>query len=116
VRTLPVGSLVYATAVSPDRKRIASGSFDGLIRLWDTGTGRHLLTFLALPMTKDQIEWLALTPEGYVTGSPGLAASGKWQMAGREVAGDRVWQALTQPDAVARAVRGEPVAPPTFSK
>jgi WD40 repeat protein len=116
LRTLSVGSLVYATAISPNRKLIASGSFDGLIRLWDTGTGRHLLTLLALPMTKEAIEWLALTPEGYVTGSEGLASTGRWQMAGQDIAGARIWEALNQPDAVARAARGEAVKPPTFSK
>jgi hypothetical protein len=116
VRTLAVGSLVYATAISPNGKVIASGSFDGLVRLWDEATGRHLLTLLALPAPGAQLDWLALTPEGYITSSDMLANTGQWQMAGNPVAGARVWGALTRPDAVARAFKGEVVAPPSFAK
>jgi WD40 repeat protein len=115
-RTLPVGSLVYAVAVRPDGKRVASGSFDGLVRLWDPASGRHLLTLLTLPAGAKGAEWLALTPEGYAAGSPGVLAEGRWQMNGQMVAGERAWQALRQPQAVARALRGEAVGAPVFKK
>src|SRR5205085_12500433 len=108
--------VVFSLAWRPDGKQLASGSFDGLVRLWDEKSGRLLATLLALPAEKDHADWLALTPEGYATGSPGLAALARWRMAGREVAAGPVWQALRQPDLVARALRGETVPAPKFGK
>jgi WD40 repeat protein len=116
VKALPVGSMVYSVAVSPDRKLVASGSFDGLVRLWDIKTGRVLVTLLSLPAEKGEADWLALTPEGYASGSTGLATLGRWRVGGREVAAGPVWQALRQPDLVARALRGEAVPAPKFGK
>ena len=95
---------------------MASGSFDGLVRLWDTSTGRHLLTLLALPASGEAFDWLALTPEGYANSSSSLASLGQWRMGGDSVAADTVWKVFGKPDAVARAVRGETVSAPSFSK
>jgi WD40 repeat protein len=116
LRTLPVGSIVYATAISPDGKRIASGSFDGLVRLWDASTGRHLLTLLSVRSPGEKFEWVALTPEGYAAASPGVTAGGQWRMGGQPVPGESVWKALGNPDAVAKAVRGEALPAPVFGK
>jgi hypothetical protein len=116
LKTLSVGSPVYAVALSPDGKQAASGSFDGLVRLWDVTTGRPLVTLLSLPPKGEQPDWLALTPEGHAGISPGLTASGRWQMAGADAPPETVWKALTNPEAVARAVRGEKLAAPVFDK
>jgi Tol biopolymer transport system component len=116
LRVLPVNSLVYASAVSSDGKRIASGSFDGLVRLWDAASGRHLLTLLSMPPEGDDFDWLALTPEGYAAGSSGIVTLGQWRMAGRVVPANNVWKTLRQPDAVAKALRGEKLAVPVLGK
>jgi WD40 repeat protein len=116
LQTLPANSVAYAVALSPDGKRVAAGCFDGLIRLWDTASARPLVTLLALPPEGDKYDWLAVTPEGYTSGSAGLTALGQWRMAGQAVTAETVWKALRQPDAVAKSARGETVTPPVFGK
>jgi hypothetical protein len=111
-RTIAVGSVVYAVAVSPDGKRIAAGSFDGLVRLFDD-TGRHLATLLALPGDKDQGLWLAMTPEGYAHGTG--TALGQWTMAGQKLPVEAVWSVLRRPAHVAASVQGQAVPAP-FTK
>jgi hypothetical protein len=113
-RTINAGSVVYAAAVSPDGKWIASGSFDGLVRLWDVASGRQLATLLDLPTT--QLDWLALTPEGFESSSPGLMEMGQWRMSGQVVKADPIWKALQKPESVAKAIRGEKPGAPTFGK
>jgi WD40 repeat protein len=116
LRTLAAGSVAYAVALSPDGKRVAGGCFDGLVRLWDTASGRPLLTLLALPPRGEEGDWLAVTPEGYAAASPGLAALGRWRVAGQAVAGGAAWKALGQPESVVKAARGEVLQPASLGK
>ena len=115
-KALQVGSIVYAVAIRPDGKLLASGSFDGLVHLWDIGTGKELLTLLCMPSIDDRFEWLAMTPEGYVARSDGLAGASSWRMNGQPVPGAPVWKALQQPEALAKAVRGEKLPAAQFGK
>ncbi|HKA07183.1 MAG TPA: c-type cytochrome domain-containing protein, partial [Gemmataceae bacterium] len=59
-RTIPVGSVVYSVATSQDGKLVGAGSFDGLVRLFETATGGNVATFVGI----GDEEWLAVTPEG----------------------------------------------------
>jgi hypothetical protein len=74
------------------------------------------LTLLALPPHGETFDWLALTPEGFAAASPGVQTSGRWQMSGQVVTATRTWEALGKPQALVRALRGEPVGAPVFKK
>jgi WD40 repeat protein len=115
-QTVTTGSLVYAVAIDPSAKLAATGHLDGLTRIWDAGTGRQLVMLLGLPPEGGEADWLALTPEGYTAGSDRLLSAGQWRMANQGVAAEAVWKALRQPEAVAKASRGETVPPPVFGK
>jgi WD40 repeat protein len=113
IRTLSAGSIAYATAISPNGKLVAAGGFDGQVRLFGAGSGKQLVTLLSLRPNEDKHDWLALTPEGFVNGSDGLASLGQWRMAGKPVTGD-AWKALRQPEQVTKAARGDALMPPEF--
>jgi WD40 repeat protein len=110
-KTIPVGSLTYAVALSPDSKRVVAGSFDGLAQLFDTATGKPVLT-----LASTAADWLAVTPAGYVNGSDGWAALGHWRVAGQELPAATCWTALRHPDAVAKLAAGEKLPEPSFKK
>ena len=116
LKTLAVGSSVYAVAINASGKTIATGSFDGLVRLWDVATGRQLITLLAIAGENDQADWLALTPEAYAVGSDRLVNMGRWRAGTKDVHGERLWTTLRRPEQIVRAVRGEAVAVPKFEK
>jgi WD40 repeat protein len=114
LRAVPVGSLAYAVDLSPDSKTAAAGSFDGRVRLYETGTGNLRVTLLSLAPQGDEPTFLALTPQAFVAGSEPLVKTGQWRMGSRAVPAEPVWKALLRPDTVARSVRGEVPPAPTF--
>ena len=56
---------VWSVAVSPDGKRLVSGSSDQTVKIWDIHSGRNLITLFV--GSDDQ--WVAWTPSGYYTAS-----------------------------------------------
>jgi dipeptidyl aminopeptidase/acylaminoacyl peptidase len=109
LRTLPASSMVYAVALRPDGAQVAAGCFDGLVRIFETASGRQLLTIAHVPADGDAVEWLALTPEGYVAGSEPTLSRGRWLGAAAPT-----WATLKQPAQVARAWRGEKLTDPVL--
>jgi WD40 repeat protein len=71
---------VECLAVSRDGRRLASGSLDGTVKLWDLATGAPLATFWSIPTPWERVEvptpghtwrtrptglWVAWTEDGY---------------------------------------------------
>jgi WD40 repeat protein/mono/diheme cytochrome c family protein len=52
---------IYVAAFSQDAKLIATGSWDGEVRIWNAADGAIMKQFLAMP-TKENVEGLALNP------------------------------------------------------
>ena len=84
-------SLVSQVALSADGKVLASGGFDGLVRLWDTSTDRLLTTIHA---TVGRVLTLALSADGRVL------------VSGSTEGMVRVWEA--QSGTCLRSLREEP--------
>jgi hypothetical protein len=102
---------VFAVAVDAAAKRVAGGSADGLVRLWDSTDGRLLVTFWS-----GADGWLAFTPEGHVSAADGLAARATWRAGPRPLT-DAKWLApLAAPAEVGRAAAGAKVDAPAFPR
>jgi WD40 repeat protein len=112
--TVSVPSPVLAAALSPDGSVMAAACFDGQVRLYETRWGKSRLALLAAPAAEGGPHWLALAPQGHLVGNPRTLFDGRWTMAGREVPRDPVWKVVFNPEAVARAARGEAPPPPSF--
>jgi len=102
------GDWVYALAVSPDAKTLATGSGDGTVKLWSMADGRLLATLVQVAPRSG--EWLAITPQGYFSTS--AADSLEWQTANVETPANNLPGLLGQPESVAQVLSGEEVAAP----
>lgn len=116
VKVFPIGSVTYSVAISPSAKFIASGSFDGLVRLWDEASARHLVTLLAYASENDQPDWLAITPESYATGSDKFVMDARWRINGQETSAAPIWSVLQKVSLVSQAFRGDAIPTPSFDK
>lgn len=54
-------NLVQALSPSPDGRTLASGDFDGLVKLWDAESGKEVGSFPRQPMPVMKLAW---TPDG----------------------------------------------------
>jgi hypothetical protein len=109
LRTLPVGSVVYAVAADATGKRVAAGSADGLARVYEAATGRPLVTLWA----GDADAWLAASPEGYVAAAEPTLKAGRWTAGGKPVESVGI-VALVDAAKVAASARGEKVPEPAI--
>ncbi len=62
---------VYTVAFSADGKRIATGSFDKSVKLWDAATGKELRTFAGKAGHQSLVTAVTFSPDG-----SGLASAG----------------------------------------
>jgi WD40 repeat protein len=87
---------VLSVALSGDGGRLASGSFDGTVRLWETGNGRLLAT---LPGHSGAVWGVALSGDGRLVASGGYDGTVKLWEAGsgaclRTLRADRRYERL----------------------
>lgn len=86
---------VTALSMSPDRTRVASGSADGVIRLWDTLTGAPLPRFLR--HGDGAVRGLHFSPDGEVLLSLGQRGVERWRVSdGQRLGG---WPTAGRPSA-----------------
>jgi WD40 repeat protein len=110
MKTVILGPIVYAVAVSPDGKRAAAGCFDGTVRVIDPVAGRMTGTLISTPDG-----WLAQSPEGYTHGTDALLKSGQWRMAGAALPAT-VWNPLSSAAKVRQSLAGKVQAPVPLPK
>ncbi len=114
VKAFAVGSIAYSCALDDKKQFAASGSFDGLTRVWHVPSGRLLLTLVAQAGEKDPAQWLALTPQSYAVGSDAWVKEGVWLKAGKSAG--NIWPTVRNAKLVAQVSRGEDVAEPVAEK
>jgi predicted NACHT family NTPase len=74
-------SPVLSVAFTPDGKRLASGSADGTVRLWDPATGKEALKFDA---HKGKVLGLCFAPDGTILATAGDDKEAKlWDLTGQ---------------------------------
>jgi WD40 repeat protein len=99
---------VYGVAISADGARLASGSSDGSVRLWNLADNKLLATFVQLAPSID--EWLIVTAQGY------LATSGtdaiQWKAENVKTPHDQLKDLLQKPELVQQTIAGAKVEPP----
>jgi WD40 repeat protein/serine/threonine protein kinase len=92
---------LWAAEFSPDGRRVVTGSVDGTAKIWDTATGRLLLTFNNYALRvgigpRVPVTCLAWSPDGQHIISPSLFPNPVAPLNAREAFGVvKVWDATT---------------------
>ena len=97
---------ILSVAATQDGNILASASLDQTVRLWNVATRKLIITLFQ----GSDATWIAWTPGGYYTGSPGADHVVGWQInrgterAADYVGADQLGQHLHRPDIVERAL------------
>jgi WD40 repeat protein len=91
---------VYSLAATPDGGKLASGSADGTVKLWNPVAGKSVATLLQLSAGTD--DWAIVTAQGYAATSDEQAVTWKTEDASTSPA--QLAERYRQPDEVRQAV------------
>jgi WD40 repeat protein len=95
---------VTALSFTPDGRWLVSSSYDGSIRYWYPATGQ----LAATAQMDNQGRWSIVTTQGFVAGSPEVAASLSVVNGMTATRLDQAWRALYHPDLVRDFIAGDP--------
>ncbi len=101
---------VYSVALNADATRVASGSADGTVKLWNTADGALLATLIQLSPRTDQ--WLVITPQGYLATSSADAI--QWKTANVTMPPEKITSLFQNAELLLKAIAGEKVATPVL--
>ncbi len=103
---------VYCVAATPDGSKLASGSADGTVKIWDGAGGKPMATLVQLSPRSD--DWIIMTRQGhFAASSPELIG---WKTAGSSVASEELTARYHDPDEVRKALAAPTRPPSAFRK
>ena len=98
-------SSIQAIAFSPDGQLVASTSHDRTIRIWDVASGKERASLIGF----ENGEWIAMTPEGYYTGSEKADQYVNVRIGNKVYGVDQYREKFYRPEVVMAALAGKPI-------
>ncbi len=103
---------VYCVASNADGSKLASGSADGTVKLWNGAGGKPLATLIQLSPGSD--DWLIITRQGYFAASSTEGI--EWKTSGSSTEPAELTGRYHDPDEVRKALAAATTAPSAFRR
>ncbi len=103
---------VYCVASNAEGSKLASGSADGTVKLWDGAGGKPLATLIQLSPGSD--DWMIITRQGYFAASSTEGI--EWKTGGSSTEPAELTSRYHDPDQVCKALAASTTAPSAFRR